>query len=108
MTHAQTLTLDDIHAASRDIQQEIDEMILEQIGFVDVEKSAIGLGQQAGLEAFSPLESARSRLSAPTTRSSVAPSGRSTTGTGCKADLRAPHCTAAQAEHRLAGDDGSQ
>ena len=56
-----------------------------------------------------PRASARSRSSAPTTRSSVAPSGRSTTGTGTCADFSAP--LAARARHssqNSAGRSGSQ
>ncbi len=52
MAYAQTLALDDIHARSRDVQQEVDEMVLKQVCLVDIKKSAICLGQQSGLEAF--------------------------------------------------------
>ena len=50
MAHAEALALDDVDAGGRDVEQKIDEMVLEQIDFVDVEKAAIGLGEQAGLE----------------------------------------------------------
>ena len=53
MADAQALALDDIHARSRDVEQEIDEMILEQIHLVDIEKSAIGVRQQPRLERIS-------------------------------------------------------
>ena len=82
---AQAFALDDVFARSRDVEQEIDEMILQQIDLVDVQKSPVALASKPGSKTLSPTESARSRLSAPTTRSSVAPSGMSTTGTGASA-----------------------
>ena len=45
-------------------------------------KPRLAWASRPGSNAFSPRVRARSRSSAPTTRSSVAPSGRSTTGTG--------------------------
>ena len=56
-------------------------MIGQQVDLVDVEDAAMGGGQQAGLKGSPPFAEARSKSSEPRTRSSVAPSGRSTNGT---------------------------
>ncbi len=79
---AQPLALDDILARRGDVEQQVDDVILEQVDLVDVEEAAVGARQQPRLEALDPRVSAASRSSAPTTRSSLAPSGRSTNGTG--------------------------
>ena len=50
MAHAQPLALDHVLAGGGDVEQQIDQMILQQIHLVDVQKAAIGAGQQAGLE----------------------------------------------------------
>ena len=50
MAHAQALALDQVLARGRDVEQEVDQMVLEQIGLVDVEEAAVGPRQQAGLE----------------------------------------------------------
>ncbi len=78
---AQAFALDHILARRGNIQQDIDQMVLKEIDFVDIEEAAMALANRPGWNAFSPRARARSRSSAPTTRSSVAPSGRSTTGT---------------------------
>ena len=55
MPDAETLPLDDVLAGCRHIEQQIDQMILEQIDFVDIEKAAIGARQQPGLERLDAL-----------------------------------------------------
>ena len=50
MAKAQAFPLDDILARSRHIEQQVDDMVLEEIDFVDVEKSAVGAGQETRLE----------------------------------------------------------
>ena len=50
MAHAQALALDDILAGGRHIQQQVHEMVLQQIGLVDIEEAPVGAGQQARLE----------------------------------------------------------
>ncbi len=52
MAQAHALALDDIFAGRRDVEQEIDEEVFEQVHFVDVEKSAVGAGEKAGLESL--------------------------------------------------------
>ncbi len=52
MAHGQSLALDQIDPGGRDVEQQVNEMILEQIGLVDVEEAAVGRGEQAGLEMF--------------------------------------------------------
>ena len=47
---AQALALDHVLARGRDVEQQVDQVVLEQVDLVDVEKAAIGAGQQAGLE----------------------------------------------------------
>ena len=50
MTDAQSFALDDVFAGCGDIEQQIDQMIFQQIGFIDVEKPAMRAGQQSRLE----------------------------------------------------------
>ena len=50
VAHAQALALDDVLAGRRDVDQQVDQVILEQIHFVDVEKAAMRAREQAGLE----------------------------------------------------------
>jgi hypothetical protein len=50
MAHAQAFALDHVDTGGGDIKQQIDEMILQQIDLVDIEKAAMGLGKQAGLK----------------------------------------------------------
>ena len=87
---AQAFALDDVLAGGRHIEQQIDKVVFEQVHFVDVKEAAMRLRQQARLEAFLAARQRRSRSSAPTTRSSVAPSGRSTTGVGRNSVFTAP------------------
>ena len=47
---AQALALDDVDARRRNVEQQVDQMVLQQVDLVDVEKAAMGAGQQAGLE----------------------------------------------------------
>ena len=79
------------------IKERVHNVVLQQIHLVDIEKAAIGLREQAGLKGF--FASYRVRAQCPmrtTTRSSVEPSGRSTTGmvtalaSGVSEGL--PHC----------------
>ncbi len=50
VTHAEAFTLDDVLAGGRDVEQQVDQVVLEQVHFVDVEEAAMGPRQQAGLE----------------------------------------------------------
>ena len=50
MTNAEPLSLDDIFAGGRDIEQKVDDVILEQIHLVDIEKAAMSPRQQPRLE----------------------------------------------------------
>ena len=50
MTNAQALSFDDVDPARRHIEQQIDEMIFEQIHFIDVEKTPVGSSEQTGGE----------------------------------------------------------
>jgi hypothetical protein len=110
MADAEALALDDVFARGRDVEEEVDEVVLEQVDLVDVEEAAIGAGEQAGLERASrPRREAFSRSSAPTTRSSVAPSGRSTTGTGAVPVLRRPPARRVRhSSQSMPGAPGSQ
>ena len=79
-TNDTPLTLDGIHAHSSRIQQYIDQMVVEEVHLIHVQNAPMSLSQYTGLEPFfSPVFNACSRLSVPTSRSSVAPSGNSTT-----------------------------
>ena len=52
VTDGKPFALDDVGARHGDIEQQIDEVIFKQVDFIDVEKTAIGLGEQAGFEAL--------------------------------------------------------
>ena len=73
------LPLDDVDAQRRGVEQDVGEVVVEQVDLVDVEDPAVRLGEQARLERPLALLSAPGRRRrCPTTRSSVAFSGRST------------------------------
>ena len=48
MTDAQAFAFNHVHSACGHIEQQIDEVVLEQIDFIDVEKSTVGGGEQSG------------------------------------------------------------
>lgn len=45
------VALDAVDAAGADVEQQVDQAVGEQIDFVDVEQTVVGLGKQAGAEA---------------------------------------------------------
>ena len=47
-----TVALDMVFAAGGDIEQQIDQMIGQQVDFIDVEQTAMGAGEQARREAY--------------------------------------------------------
>ena len=52
MAHAQALALNHVFARRGDVEQKIDEVILQQVYFVDIKKPAMGARQKAGLESL--------------------------------------------------------
>ena len=50
MPHAHAIALHDILARLRNVQQQVDEMVLQQVHLVHVQEAAVGACQQAGLE----------------------------------------------------------
>ena len=52
MAQAQALALDDVDARGGDVEQQVDEVVVEQVGLVDVEEAAVGARQEAGFERF--------------------------------------------------------
>ena len=54
MPHAQPLAFDDILPRRRDVEQQIDDMVLEQIDFVDIKEAAVRPRQQPRLERLDP------------------------------------------------------
>jgi hypothetical protein len=82
MADRQALTLHHVLTRLGDVEQQVDKVILQQVDLVDIEVAPVGRASSPGSNAFSPWDSAFSMSSAPTTRSSVAPSGRSMTGVG--------------------------
>ena len=50
MPDTQAFALDDVFAGRRDIEQKIDQMIFQQVGFIDVKEPAMRAGQQSRLE----------------------------------------------------------
>lgn len=65
-------------AHGRRIQQQVHQVVVEQVDLVDVQDSAMCIGEEPRLERLDPSASARSMSSAPTSRSSDAPTGSST------------------------------
>src|SRR5687768_10342733 len=53
MSHRDSFALDDVDTTCRDVEQQIDEMIFEQIDFIDIEESVVRAREQSGLEATS-------------------------------------------------------
>ena len=51
MAHREAFPFDDILAGGRDVEEEIDEMVLQKVDLVHIEKAAIGLGEKPRLEA---------------------------------------------------------
>ena len=45
MTHGDTLTFHGVPARGGRVEQNIHEVIVEQVDFVDVEKAAVGFGE---------------------------------------------------------------
>ena len=43
-------TLDRVHPHGRGVEEQVHEVVVEQIDFVDVEEAAVGLGEQTRLE----------------------------------------------------------
>ena len=52
MSHAQTLPLDHVLSGSGDIKERVHDVVLQQIHFVDIQKTAIRLRQETGLKRF--------------------------------------------------------
>ncbi len=52
MTDAQPIPLDDVLAGRGHVEQQVDEVVLEQVHFVDVEEAAMGACQKPGHEGF--------------------------------------------------------
>ena len=52
MLDRNTFTLNFIDSGDRNVEQQIDEMIFEQVYFVDVQKTAIRARKQSGIESF--------------------------------------------------------
>ena len=50
VAHADAFPFDRVPAGGRRIQQYVDQVVVEQVDFIDIQKTAIRLGQQAGLE----------------------------------------------------------
>ncbi|VVM57044.1 hypothetical protein PS645_01059 [Pseudomonas fluorescens] len=48
MAMGNAVTLDDVGATGSDVEQQIDEVIRQQIDFIDIEHAAVGLGQNTG------------------------------------------------------------
>ena len=55
VAHRQAFTLDKVFASSRNINQKVDQMVFNQVDFIDVQKAAVGTRQQAGLEGLDTL-----------------------------------------------------
>ncbi len=52
MADGEAFALDHVLAGRSHIEQQVHEMVVEQVHFVDIEKAAIGAGEQARLEAL--------------------------------------------------------
>ena len=102
------LPLDAGAAGGGGVQEHVDEVVREQVDLVDVEDAAVGRGQQPGRErvrgAGAAQDPGTSRL--PVTRSSVAPSGSSTSRAG-RCSARPPGGCGPSGQPG-SGPDGSQ
>ena len=47
---ADAFALDDVYAHRGGIQQQVDDVVIEQIDFIDIEDAAVGVGEDAGVE----------------------------------------------------------
>jgi hypothetical protein len=54
MPEGYALALNDVFSGSRDVKQNIDQVVFEEVHFVDIEKSPVRLGQQTRLERLLP------------------------------------------------------
>jgi hypothetical protein len=52
MPDTQSVTLHHVYARDSDVQQQVHEVVLQQVDFVDVEKSPVGRSQQSGFESL--------------------------------------------------------
>ena len=103
---AQALALDHVLARRRHVEQQVDEMVLQQVGLVDVEEAAMRAGQQTGLERL--LAAGQRALQVQRADDAILgrPSGRSTTGTGTRCALAL--AIELQSGHWDRSDAGSQ
>jgi len=51
MLEADALTFDDVHTHRRRVEQRVNDVIIEEVHFVDVQDAAVGIGQKPRLEA---------------------------------------------------------
>lgn len=84
MTEGDALTFDGVNAHRSGIEQHVDKVVAKQVHFIDVEDAAVGIGKQPGSNRLLPACSAAPMSIDPTSRSSVALFGSSTTRTGRK------------------------
>ena len=54
MADAQALALDHVLPGCRDVEEEVDKVVLQQVHLVDIEEAPIGAGKQPGLEGAHP------------------------------------------------------
>src|SRR5713226_8022393 len=105
--HGDALALDRIHAHRRRVQQYVDDVVVEQVHLIDVEDVAVGLGEDARLKASRALLQRRFEVDRPTTRSSDALMGSSTTRMRRVVTGRSPDLDRSrQSEHQSSGSSG--
>ena len=51
----EAVTLDHVFTGLGDVEEEVDDVVFEEVHFVDVEVTPVGAGQKAGLEGLDPL-----------------------------------------------------
>src|SRR5687768_6467424 len=56
MSDRDSLPLNDVDAACRDIEKQIDKMIFQKIDFIDIQEAAMRARQQAGLESAGSMQ----------------------------------------------------
>jgi hypothetical protein len=60
MGEGDALPLDDVHAQGGRVEQQVDDVVVEQVDFVDVQQATVGGGQDAGSSAATRLMAAMS------------------------------------------------
>ena len=82
MLHRHAVALDVADPEGGRVEQQVDEVVVQQVDLVDVQDAPVRAGQQPGWKDVTPTVSKCPTSSEPVSRSSVAPTGSSTSRVG--------------------------